>query len=390
MSNDLSENRHPKLALPIGRVRVPKFLYIILAILGVLVLFVGGLNIYITKSKKIDLISVKLTNLEMAKMTLGWMEGQKDGMGVYNTGSKCDFDFNCQKINSTQISGLSVLWAENKYLQKNNDEKELEIFKKNVVLYADRDVIKRINNNFWNCYFMWDIWSNPNLDQKTKDNLEKICFDSVYSLNYINENGIDIKKEEEITKNLVLDLINNKAIIDEQLVLNSVVDEELIENISGKQHFFNSSDRLARYLWRKDESDLLDGLSDFRLSLKIYKNEQIKVKPYEGCQTGITALMLSFILNDSKYLDLSKIILEQQIQKINKNSIKDASVCGLLADELYKQSKDEIFKEKKNQIINDFLISNFDQKNGGFYSETETQLIKDVKYNGLMVGILVD
>lgn len=391
MSNDLIENGHPKLALPIGRVRVPKFLYIILAVLGVLILVIGGLNLYITKPKTAELVPVKLTNLEMTKMTLDWMDEQRDRRGVYTIGSKCDFNFNCESLMSNDISGFSVLWAGNRYLQKNNDEKELETFKKNVALYADRNVVKRISNNFWNCYFMWDIWNNPNLDQSTKDNLEKICFDGMYSSSYMNMNGINIKKTEELTKSVVLNIINNKATIDEQLVLNSFVGEDLIENVQEKQYFFSSSDRLAKYLWKKNEKDLSDGLIDFQQSLDVYKNKQeIGIEAYNGCQIGIASLMLSSIFNDSEYLDLSKIIFEQQAKKINKNSIRDVSVCGLLADELYKQSKDKIFEEKKLNIINEFLINNFDQKNGGFYSKAETQLIKDVKFNGLMVGILMN
>jgi len=392
MSNDLSENRHPKLALPIGRIKVPKFLYIVLAVLLVLVLVVSGLNLYINKSKTTSLTPVRLTNLEIVKKTLSWLDGQRDGRGVYNAGSKCDFNFNCESLmSSNEISGLSVLWAENRYLQKNNDEKELEIFKKNVALYADRNVVKRINNNFWNCYFMWDIWNNSSLDQGTKDNLEKICFDGMYSSSYMNMNGVNIKKTEELTKSLVLDIVSNKAIIDEQLLLNSVVDEDLIKNTQRNQFFSSSSDRLTRYLWKNKEKDLSDGLIDFQQSLDTYKNKQeVGIKAYEGCQTGITSLMLSSILNDSIYLDLSKIILDQQFEKINKNSIRDVSVCGLLADELYKATKTEMFKEKKLSIIKDFLTNNFDKKSGGFYSKTETQLIKDVKFNGLMVGILID
>jgi len=393
MLNDLSENRRLKLALPIGRIRVPKFLYVILAILGVLILVAGGLNIYITKSKTISSIPVKLTNLEIVKMTLGWLDGQRDERGIYTVGLKCDFDSSCEFSASTNRSGFSVLWAENRYLQKNNDEKELGIFKKNVALYADRSVVKEINNNFWNCYFMWEIWNNPNLDQGTKDNLEKICFDSTYESTYVSMNGTidDIKKREGLVDVMVSDLIINKAIIDNQLILNPINSDDLIENIQENQYFFNSSDRVAKYLWKKDEKDLSDGLVDFQRSLDDYKNKQSTgVRAYEGCQTGITSLMLSSIFNDSKYLDLSKMILDQQIQKINKNSIKDVSVCGLLADKLYEETKIEMFKEKKINIINDSLTNNFDRKDGGFYSKTETQLIKDIKYNGLMVGILVN
>ncbi|MFA6184971.1 MAG: hypothetical protein WCT51_02640 [Candidatus Shapirobacteria bacterium] len=47
MSNDLNENKYPKLALPIGRIKVPKFLYIILIVLGILVLTVGGLRVFL-------------------------------------------------------------------------------------------------------------------------------------------------------------------------------------------------------------------------------------------------------------------------------------------------------------------------------------------------------
>ncbi len=392
MSNDLIENRHPRLALPIGRIRVPKFLYITLAILGILVLVVGGLNIYITKLKITNLPPVKLTNLEIIKTTLSWLDKQRDERGVYTAGLKCDFKSKCEVPISSDTSGFSVLWAEYRYLLNNNDKKELELFEKNLNLYSDRSVNKEIKNNFWNCYLMWDMGKSYNLSQIVKDKLEKICFDSTYELSDTKVNVItDNKKTKEIIDSLVLDLIDNKAIIDGQLVSNSIINEYFVEDVQENQYFFNSSDRLARYLWKKDEKDLLGGLIDFQQSLEAYKNRQaIEIKAYEGCQTGIASLMLSYIFNDYKYYTLSTIILDQQIQKINKNSIRDVSVCGFFADKLYKETKREIFKEKKLSIINDFLVNNFDKKDGSFYSKTKTSLVKEVMYNGLMIGILVD
>jgi len=42
MVDDLSGNIKPELALPMGKFSVPKFLYFILIILGILILVVGG------------------------------------------------------------------------------------------------------------------------------------------------------------------------------------------------------------------------------------------------------------------------------------------------------------------------------------------------------------
>jgi len=402
MANDLNKKKYQRLALPVGKIKVPKFLYIFLIVLIILILVFGGLYFYLKNSIKSGGMSKKngivettnqMTseppNLDLSKKTLSWLNTQRDERGAYTTGLECDIDLNCEIPITTNRFGFSVLWAENRYIQKINDEEQLKIFKNDIALYADRNVVKVINNNFWNCYFMWDIWNNSNLDQASKDNLEKICFNSTYESSY-GGGIIDIKKMKMVVNDLTSDLITNKAAIDGQLRLNSVEDEDLIEDVNENQYFFNSSDRMARYLWKKNDNDFFNSLIDFQQSLNFYKNKQTEMKAYEGCETGIASLMLFSIWNDSRYLDLSKIILDQQTKKINQNSMKDISICGLLADKLYENTGDKTFKTKKYDIINEFLKNNFDQENSGFYSKSENSKIKNVKYNGIIAGLLID
>lgn len=389
MLDDLKENNNEMLVIPARQTWMLRFLLVILVLM---ILAVVGLAFFLKKNKSVRTVKTvptELSDLETVEQNLVWLNKQKDTIRAYTVGSVCDFNFNCKDIFPSNTTGFSVLWAENKYLQKNNNDVELEIFKRNVNLYADRNRIKKINNNFWNCYFMWNIWNNKNLDQDIKDNVEKICFDSTYESVYVDE-IVDFEEMKKGVDAIVVDLINNQEVINSQLIPSLVNNEELSKKPVENHYFFNSSDRFSRYLWRKNNNDLSNGLVDFQKSLEDYKNGQNKVKAYEGCQTGIASLMLSSIFSDSKYLNLSKIILDQQINKINQDSLKDVSVCGFLASRLFEQTQDEIFEVKKKEIIKNFVKNNFDQKNGGFYSKTEIGIIKDVKYNGLMTGLLIN
>ena len=119
MTDDLSKNSRLRLALPMGRVRLPKFLYIILFVLGILVLIVNGLNFYLKNLKKPDINNVLIINRDsIDNFSSTYSEVQDDELPI-----KKDFLLNPMLSDwSVLLEGVIVNKSEDSFTLENKIE----------------------------------------------------------------------------------------------------------------------------------------------------------------------------------------------------------------------------------------------------------------------------
>jgi len=239
---------------------------------------------------------------------------------------------------------------------------------------------------------MYPIWKNEIFNMDYKEKLEHICFASTYeSSQYLPATIDEVKKwiDDYARKTLYL----GDKIFDEKIEVIQFPKTDLYEDpeeMRMRQFFFTASDRMTRYLWKgKDkEEDLKIGIWDLKISLDEYRENQKELRPYEGCMTGISSLVYYEISANNLYLNLANMIANQQSLRIDRGSKKDVAVCGLFFEKLYKKTDNINIDNFKNEIINDFVKNNFNSKNGYFYTEFNNQIIKDIKFIGILSGII--
>ncbi len=329
-----------------------------------------------------------VTEEDFAKLTLSWLAEERDSDGLYYIGRKY---FNVDDgvyFPGNNRAGLSVLWGRYSYFRKTGNVEELEILKSDIISYMDEERIKGRQINFWNCYFMYPIWQDDIFNDAYKEKLERICFESTYETGYYLPGTV--KEIEEVINAYVKETIEEEdQIFTEEIQVVKFPTTDLYEDPPEIRHlFFSASDRMTRYLWRGDEESLKVGLWDFKRSLDEYRDNQEELRPYEGCMTGIASLIYYDISENDKYLRLAEIISDQQIQRIDGESIKDVSICGLFFEKLYEKTDSLTYIERKREIIDSFIETNFNQEDGYFYYYFNEELIIETRYNGILAGIL--
>lgn len=380
------------------KTRIPIFLYIAIIVLGTVVLGVGWAKIYVQKQKNISSrISVsptpkKLSNIEIAQKTLDWLNLQKDERGVYTVGTECIGE-QCVRL-STNRSGFSVLWARNRLIKKTNNQVQKNIFLEDLNAYLDTEKVKLIQNNFWNCLFMYRILEeNKEFEESVKEKVRNVCLRGEYLSGYgLTPSLAELKETTKEDALLALDLEKSENEM-------TSGQEEYVEDpvgIGNKDAFyFLGADRMAKILLlQKEQKSVdhnlqLDAYVDFSRGLGAYREGTIY--PYQGCYVGTMSVMMSKLENNNIFIDLADHILDQQMARINIESEQDASICGFLADIIYMETGDKKYKNQIDNILKYWKEKQLDiNANGFFTTDGDSKIVKKVKFNGIFAGLLLD
>lgn len=386
-----------------------KLLKVSLILLGLVVIVLIAEGFYFWKLKKERKIARKLptggvqvspsvegglTNLEIAGMVLSWLDKQRDERGVYNTFRLCDTTGNCEKVSESGTSGhigIAAIWGHFKYYQATDNKDALDTVVRDLKIYTDEDKVKMIQNDFWNCSLMYDLWQSDSFSRKQKKQIEHICWQSAYyyppELSEIVTNGV---------QNLDLKKVIKKDNINFERPL-SGYDKQFL---SAYPVF--SSDFVARYFWKKDEKDLEKAKFYFNKSAQLFIKENDRFLGSDICLLGISALDIFTATKEKSYLDFAVTLFEQEI----KNKISEKNFIGPLsyfyAERLFRTTENEEYKEIKNDIVQ-FLVENsfdFTNYNGSLNNDGSFRVVvekdgsigfaKSIRDNGLMVGILAE
>ena len=392
MTDDLSKINYPKLALPIGRIRLPKFLYIILFVLGILVLIVSGLNFYLknlkeistNKTSKISDDTIDSSFLKASETTLKLINKQKNDNGIYNTGVMCSADFTeCKDLGESHYSGIPVIWGRFNFYLKNKDQEDLDLVKNDIDNYFEMVKTKTIGANNDGCILLYDLWKDESFDKGYKEKISTICSSFQYpgSLNYEEIKKTDgellISIDKKIDKILKwqpgesVDASGEYDSIIQELGFDIDFLPSLMSNHLSESKILNND-------YSKTQANkIFDVLLDIlfaKLNTQTNNNEYF-------CRTGKSVLDFGLINNHSKSLELAKKIAPIGFK--DKNNID----CALLSSQLENLDPTNIiYSNYKNDFLKTNVVNNFSDL--GFWKKTGEDFYIDVGFNGLMFGLL--
>ncbi|MFA6185249.1 MAG: hypothetical protein WCT51_00010 [Candidatus Shapirobacteria bacterium] len=393
MTDDLSKNSCSKLALPIGRIKVLKFLYFILIVLGVLVLIIGGTYLYVKKDINKTSVNKTLTtnqdaveasNSEIVKSVIDWLDGERDERGMYWFSQKCLIDEpnNCQKKEKSSYSGIAVMWGMNKYYLETKDQNILNTIKNDINNYDDRKKNPSIGTNKFGCKLLMEIKVNNDLTEIDKKKLDSICIKIEYP------DSIDYKKYNKRTDEIKLSL--NKKI---KTILDSDTDNfnyssdqytDLIKNVNLNEHANYTSEYIYRNKLILSEEYTRKSYLIFDIILDLYLIDPTILNRDElACKIGRSALDLNQLEENKNYSELAKKIFNWYS---NKNSLD----CAMLASNLYKETNDKKFLNYKNNYLTSLKDSEIENswENGFITRLNENDFERGIYENGLIVGLL--
>ena len=365
---------------------------LIVLVLIILVLGASGYFLYQYYLGRVD-------KLKVAKLTLSWLDKQKDNRGSYVLSKDCNItNINtCKDPLPSNRDGLSVIWGRFVYAGSKNGASELEAVKKDLSTYADKNKIPVIMNNFWNCKLMYDLWQSSLLSPQDKTYAFNICFDSYddpsgISLNYLattvgTAEAFNTLKESAKAK---MKAIRNNSNFNNYIYNDLFKEEETI-----LWYPYISSDHAARYMWKKLDLDLKWAYFQFDAFLEYFIKNERELLHSDKLALGINAVDLYKINNDREYLDFADYILNRYINSLNKDDIYAYTTVGFLANELFEVTKNVYYLKLREQALkiaikNDFDYSGYSplKGDGGFYKKYTDIFVKSTRYNGLMVGLL--
>jgi len=372
------------------RNQVPWFLYLILFVLIVSLLIVGGLALSknsgskTTSSITSTATPKPLSNLEIAKLTIGWLNNEKNAINVYSTGCFCTNAkcLQCQNRVYTPRSGIFPLWGKFKYLEKTQSSE----FK----LSDDIDAVlnSELQFNSYNCKFMFDLWKGDVLNNADKKKVRDICRNSGYeamSKDYyqdLNVEQLDQQNKQKIT----------------QIIRGETPSANTDFSVAELKDFYEKaatyvSEYTTRDQWEpllndeksKEFTDVFkpEARKEFAIALDGYAVVDKNI--YNNSLLGIASIDLYQMTQNKTYQDFAKYLYNETINLDFNNDSYDDIYFSLFCNEMFNVTSDDTYQQKMASI-NVIINKSFDsQKKMAFKSKNN---FYGVPENGLMVGLL--
>lgn len=383
-----------------------KFVTIFLAVIIVIVvamLFVP--DKYFNKIKKTTTPKMTptpgaLSNQEIAKITLDWLDKQRDDRGIYYAQVRCNTSAEgkttCDQIDKAGVSGhegLAAIYARDKEYLKTKKQTDLDILLKDINNYSDENKIKWVQNDFWNCKFMYDMWQDNIFNEEQKQKIDKICWTSGYILPPEIEFGLydgmyQTRIKEEVPEvNLTGE--GNKPIAGEN-------EENFKQFISEYSSY--PSDFAVRYLWKHNEKDLKIAKIYFNKVAGYYFQNKPAFNGNNICLLGISSLDMFLATQDKKYSDFAEQIYVANLENNLSNPQYIRPICVFFSQQLFNQTKNEKYKNTRSTLTKSYVNNYFDYKsynnftNEGNFSSVNDDgslgLTKKTRDNGLFSILL--
>lgn len=377
-----------------------KKILIIAFILLIVFIFVIFIFIQIQKKQKqqiyptTELSQTKINNLKIAKKALNWLDKQKDQNGIYYYALVCSEKNDECKITpgDKKSTGPIIIWGRFQYYKATKNEEDLKAFNNDLDIYTDKNKVKIIQNHFWNCKLMYELWQDDLLNPQQKEKIKQICKNSTYD--------IDIKKIDESKDIPSFDL--KKIIENKQINTSPYIVSDISENLN--KYSVYASDFLYRFLWENNEIDLKRAKWLFYQAINLYQNEKRDVYIGGKCVLGISALDMYKVTDDNSYLEFAKSFFEKENIKnncseptleINQSISRSACVnfiyekvtCAIFANELYKATNNIEYKNFYEKLLNKIITENFNQEDG-FFGAAQELKYRPLTENALLIGIL--
>lgn len=333
-------------------------------------------------------VETELSNLEIAEQVLTWLEGQREENGVYLYNWSCSQPNECESTTDNRV-GIYAIWGRYKYLEKIQDEKNVKIINQDLEIYTDENKIPVIQNNFWNCKLMHEMWQSELFSSEQKLKIKEICQRGGYQPSGLREINAKIESEESVE-------FNSQKAVDYEVVFDDLSNKE--GDLSRDAAY--SSDFIAKFLWENNELDLQRGKLYFKKVVDLYTEELENGKyfsPGTTCTLGISSIDIYQATGEEDYLNFSENLIKK-LDLFSEFSLRDNTICGLYAKALYRETNNPEYLEFKDKIIDELISAALDYPgyegyfagDGSFHSLFTTKVNKPIQENSLIIGLLLD
>jgi len=311
--------------------------------------------------------------LPAAKNALAWLEKQKDERGIYYFSRSCSSGTSCDQINKSGQSGhygLAAIWGRYKYYSQNRTMADLTIINKDLAAYTDASKIGVVQNDHWNCRLMYELWSDKAFSAEQKQQLEQICWQSLYY------HPKDLPTTSE-------SFSYNKAA---KRAVTAAVVAANEEGLAGMYAPY-ASDFVARFVWRQNPEDLTQANQYFNKAVAWWNSNKAVIGGENYCLLGVAAVDMAQVTKKTDYLDFAKDLFNSK-----KAADKPLSpVCAVWAKELERLDNNTEYLSYMLKI-NGFWLKTGQDKDGSFFSllanGIDLNSEKTIRLNGLVVGVL--
>lgn len=332
-----------------------------------------------------------LTNIQIAKITLNWLNQQRDATGIYSLGCSCKDNrcINCKPLPSSWRETSFIIWGESKYYEKTKDQEVLKNINKDFDALEGK--VLQINN--WHCKLLYDVWHNS-IDKAIKNKAFNLC----------KRAGYEGRKEDSISETDV----NNIILTDMKKTMSKTTFEiskefnqkDLKENFQRNASMVSENVIISMWdgLIEKDttrESIKKAGIEMFKNALYGYELRK-KEKPsiIDNSLLGIASLDLYKATNQQDYLNFALYLYqENKILEATSSSSYEYIYSALFTSEVINAVHYKKYEFDYSNVLTKIVNRGFDYP--GYESHlTDIGAISDLhknyitKENGLAIGLL--
>lgn len=381
--------------------KIPKYLWVILSILVVLVLALGVANVLISRKKnlsereKISAGKNKISNLDAAKIGLDWLNKQRNADGIYRFYCKC-LDSSCSKCENDTVTKRVwpfTVWARFKYYEKTKDPKDYAIFASDLKKVSN--ISEKIQFEFWKCKLMDDIRRSPVVLEEEKNLAANLC-NSGREMTLIEQRtDINNRTNLELSQGINVDI--QRILKNEKNWKTKFEKQDLVRDYTKAVAF--STDFFFAYKAShfKDIAMYKESIKNFYLAIEGY--QFVDKNFYNNSILGISAV--DFFVNtggkNQQFLNLSRYLYDQieNIKYDEEPNSGNAIYFAMFADELFNATKDARFLDKRDSLIKEIVEKRFDYsdldgfKNGaGCFNVGRNDGFCYTQENALTIGFL--
>ncbi|MDH7476581.1 MAG: hypothetical protein QHH09_03935 [Microgenomates group bacterium] len=323
---------------------------------------------------------VQLNDSQVIEKVLAWMNSMKDQNNLYFANIQCNSEKQCSNPVTDKQLGIIAMWAHYIFYKKSNKAEELAVVKNHIASYAN----EVYQPDFWHCRFLYEIASEPSWSQNEKNQLKKICDDSLYY------------KYHNAVKNALNNLeFNSNYFINAMKTTNKTILYTEIGPLNEQEALMFStyaSDFIAKYRWTNIPQHLFVAKNYFDAALSYYlshKSDNNVYLPY----LGLAALDIYKVTSNENYLNFAKFIAEQ-VANMNIDNLSTKISLSYLKRELFINTKDKIYlnwSSTKTDLLDnyfDFLnYKGYRLNKESFHNRGFTTYNYDVRQNALIVGL---
>lgn len=315
--------------------------------------------------------------LEIVQKDINWLDKQKTSGGAYYLNQIILPDQQTVTATRDRRVGVNVLWGKYKYWQKTKDPQMLVELSKELNTLDDKKLTPLFQPDFWSCRFLYEIWTDKDIEQDMKDQADSLCSRASFVIPPASE--LLTYQDKEANFQSVFSPSEDKITLSSK--------EEIDLGKKSYQYPAFSSDFAAKYMWHNNENDLRTAKALFNLSVEVYRKQLQAGVTRNECVLGIASLDLYRQTNDSEYLSFAGDIYSNDILAGKRNLFRKIA-CYLFAEDMNTIKPNAKYSDFKNKLLGNIMSENYDAVSGSFFSDITGARLYETRDNALMLKIL--